>query len=167
MTAKQVTQIRVHNRTIGIVGLDEVLQEMACDWADRSDEDAAGELLRRLSKTNYIPEQVADLYGKAFVREFRKYLGQPFEEEAASEVLEIKILGVGCARCDWLRQAVIDAVQELRVAADVTHITDLREIARYPVLGSPALVMNGTPVCVGSVPSKEQIKQWIRKSTGE
>ena len=93
-------------------------------------------------------------------------MGQPFEAEKDSDVLAIKILGTGCARCDWLRQAAIKAVQELGVAADVTHITDLNDIARYPVLGSPALLMNGTPVCVGKVPSKAQIREWVRHATG-
>lgn len=45
MTAQNVTQIRVNNRTVGIVGLETVLQEMAPDLADRSNEDSTSGIL--------------------------------------------------------------------------------------------------------------------------
>ncbi|MBN2516107.1 MAG: thioredoxin family protein [Deltaproteobacteria bacterium] len=52
-------------------------------------------------------------------------------------------------------------------ASDVEHITDLGEIARYPVRGYPALIINGNTVCVGSVPTKENIKTWVRQAQNE
>lgn len=37
-------------------------------------------------------------------------------------------------------------------------MTDIKEIASYGVMGTPALVVNGRVVCVGSVPSRGKIK---------
>ena len=168
MTDKDVSQIKINNRRIGIVGLESVIQTMAKDYAQKADEEVKAELIKRLSKKNYIPNRAVDKYGQAFVREFRKHLGQPFEEgETVSQTLEIKILGTGCARCDWIKKEVINALSEVNLAADVEHITDIREIAKYRVIGSPALVINGKTMSVGKVPSKEEIKKWLAPFLGQ
>jgi hypothetical protein len=56
-----------------------------------------------LEKRNYISEIAKEEYGKAFLREFNKFLGKVFED-ASLEGLEIKVLGPGCAQCDRLEQ---------------------------------------------------------------
>jgi predicted DsbA family dithiol-disulfide isomerase len=43
----------------------------------------------------------------------------------------------------------------------VDHVTDIKEIARYGIMGSPALLINGKAVAVGSVPPRERIKKWL------
>jgi len=167
MTSRKVTQIAVNNRKVGIVGLENTIDDMADDYARKPDAEIQIEMIRRLSRKNYIPDRAVDNYGRAFVREFRKHLGQAYDEEAGSQSLEVKILGVGCTRCDWMKQEVINALAELNLAADVEHITDIKEITNYRVIGSPALVINGKTRCVGSVPSKEKIKRWLQESTDE
>lgn len=167
MTSSGVTQITVNNRKVGIIGLESTIGDMAEDYAAKTDGEIQSEMVKRLSRKNYIPDRAADNYGKAFVREFRKHLGQAYEEETDAHSLEVKILGVGCARCDWMKQEVINALAELNLAADVEHITDIKEIVRYNIIGSPALIINGETRCVGSVPSKDQIKRWLRESTDQ
>jgi small redox-active disulfide protein 2 len=167
MTVKDVIQIQVNKRKVGIIGLQTAIEEMAYEFGQKSDDEIKVELLKKLSKKNYIPDRVAEDYGKAFVREFRKHLGQPYSDETDSQMLEIKILGTGCARCDWMQQEVINALAELDLAADVEHITDIKEIVTYRVMGAPALVINGKTVCVGSVPSKDKIKKWITQSDSD
>jgi hypothetical protein len=49
----------------------------------------------------------------------------------------------------------------MKIAADLRHVTDIKEIARYKLLGSPALVINNNVVSVGEVPPKSKIRQWI------
>jgi hypothetical protein len=55
----------------------------------------------------------------------------------------------------------MEVLTELRMAAGVDHVTDMKEIARYRVMGSPALVINGRIVAVGSVPPGDKIKRWL------
>jgi len=40
-------------------------------------------------------------------------------------------------------------------------VKDIKEIASYGVMGTPALVMNGKIVSVGTVPSKAKIREWL------
>jgi len=92
MSQDDVTRIKVNKQSIGIIGLKPVMEEMAQEYAERPDTEVQAELVKRVSRTNYIPNQATEDYGKALLREFNKFLGRPYEEDA-SEGLEIKVLG--------------------------------------------------------------------------
>jgi hypothetical protein len=49
----------------------------------------------------------------------------------------------------------------MNIAAGLRHVSDIKEIARYKLLGSPALVINNKVVSVGEVPPKSKIREWI------
>jgi hypothetical protein len=101
MSQDDIIQIRVGGSPVGIRGLKIVLEDMAEEYGDRPDREVVEELLNRLCKKNYIPEKVKENYGKAFLREFKKFLGKPFEDETP-EGIQIKVLGPGCVQCDRL-----------------------------------------------------------------
>jgi len=160
MTDADVSQVRVGDFTAGIIGLKSVLQGMAAEWAEKPDALVAAELVERLSVKNYIPESAKVSYGMAFLREFKKFIGKPYEE-AATDQLEIKILGPGCANCDRLEREVLEAVSELNLRAGIDHVRDIREIGKYGVMGSPALIINGQVKAVGRVPMKSELRKWL------
>ena len=78
---------------MGIIGLKHVLEEVSQEFGDRWDEKVSDELMGRLSKLNYIPENSQKDYEQAFLREFKKFVGQPYERSNL-EGLEIKVLAV-------------------------------------------------------------------------
>jgi small redox-active disulfide protein 2 len=162
MTEKDVVQIQVNGQPVGIIGFKSVLEETAREFRERSDEEVAEEMLRLLGRRNYIPDRSREEYGRTFVREFRKFLGQPYEEEA-EEGLNVKVLGPGCPRCDSLEQEVMAAMAETNMAGGIEHVRDAKEIASFGVMGTPALVVNGKVKCVGRVPSRKQIVGWIKE----
>jgi small redox-active disulfide protein 2 len=163
MSDGDVSQIRVGDFTTGIIGLKSVLQEMAGEWAEKPDAQVAAELVERLSAKNYISESAKVLYGMAFLREFKKFTGKPYEE-AASEQLEIKILGPGCANCDRLEREVMEAVSELDLPAGIDHVRDIQKIGKYGVMGFPALIINGKVKTVGRVPMKSELRKWLSEA---
>lgn len=163
MADKDFTQITIQGIRVGITGLKATVEEMASAYAQKPDEDVAAELIKRIEAGNYIPSKARGAYGKALVREFRKIMGQPFEEEAPVN-LQIRVLGPGCYNCTKLENNVRDVLAELDIAADLIHVTDMQEIGRYGVMGVPALVINEKVVFVGSVPPKSKIKQWLQSS---
>jgi len=155
-------QIKVGKQSIGIIGLTHVIEEVAENFAKKPESEIQAELLNRLSKSNYIPDGMEYSYGKAFLKEFNKYLGKPYEEEK-SEVLEIKVLGPGCPKCKQTEEIVRQVVTETGVDANVEKVSDLMKIAGYGVFGTPAVVVDGEVKSVGKVPTKEEIKAWIGK----
>ena len=163
MTDNDVSQVRVGQFTAGIIGLKSVLHDMAGEWADRPDALVTAELVERLTLKNYIPESAKVYYGMAFLREFKKFIGQPYEEEAPGQ-LEIKILGPGCANCDRLGREVMAVVSELDMPAGVDHIRDIKEIGKYGVMGSPTLIINGKVKAVGRVPMRSELRKWLMET---
>jgi len=160
MSQDDVIPIKVDKHSVGIMGLKSVLEEMAAEYSERTEDEIKTELLNRLSKKNYIPKSAEEIYGKAFLREFKKFIGKS-DEEDAPEGLEIKILGPGCNQCDRLEQEVIEALSEINLTADVEHVRDLKEIGTYGVMGMPGLIINGKVMAVGKVPPKAKIKKWL------
>lgn len=160
MVEKEITRINVGKFPVSIVGLKELLQEMAGAHGSASDDEVGAFMLERLGQINYIPGGAREEYRRAFVREFRKSLGQPWVEEP-SRGLDVKVLGAGCSQCHSLTKLVMEVLTEMDLSAGVEHVMDVREIARYGVMGSPALVVNGKVVAVGSVPLRDRIKKWL------
>jgi small redox-active disulfide protein 2 len=77
--------------------------------------------------------------------------------------MEIKVLGPGCAKCQTTEKNVKEAVAESGVDAKVDKVTNLLEIAKFGVFGTPAVVVDGEVKSVGKIPSKEEVKKWIEK----
>ena len=165
MSQDDVIQIRVGNSPVGIIGLKNVVEDIAEEYGESPDDEVSDELLKRLSKKNYIPDRVKPDYERAFLKEFKKFLGKPYEEEA-SEGVEIKVLGPGCVQCDGLEMTLMQVMAEINLAADIEHIRDIKEIGKYGVMGSPALLINGKVKSVGRVPPKNKLKEWLTEAQG-
>lgn len=162
MPKNHVRQIKVGKNTVGIIGLQSALEDIAKDFAEKPEDEIQAELLKRIAGENYIPDHIKEEYGSAFLREFNKFLGRPYEE-AVSEGLEIKILGPGCPQCDMLEGKLKEVLTEMNLAANIEHITAINEIGKYGVMGTPALLINGEVKCVGSVPPKNKLVAWLKE----
>lgn len=77
--------------------------------------------------------------------------------------MEIKVLGPGCPKCAQVEKMVREAMKEEGVTADVSKVKDMREIASYGVFGTPAVVVDGEVKSVGKIPTKDDIKKWLKK----
>jgi len=164
MTLDDIAQIRIGKNLVGIIGMKQILAEVAKEYIGKLDKEVEAELINRLSKLNYIANKVKNNYGRFFLREFKKFVGETYLEED-SGIMEIKVLGAGCPRCNQLKQEVMAVMVELKLAADVEHVTDIAEIGRHGIMGTPALIINGKVVAVGSVPSKAKIKAWVKEAS--
>ncbi|MBM4308876.1 MAG: thioredoxin family protein [Deltaproteobacteria bacterium] len=76
---------------------------------------------------------------------------------------KIKILGMGCTRCNQLADRTREAVKELGVEAEVIKVQDIKTITNYGVLVTPALVVDGVVKIAGKVPKSEEIKKWLEE----
>ena len=74
----------------------------------------------------------------------------------------IKVLGPGCMNCKTLERRTQEAVAELNVAASVEKVEDVRAIASFGVMRTPALVIDEKLVMQGSVPTVEKIRELIQ-----
>lgn len=82
-------------------------------------------------------------------------------------MMEIKVLGTGCAGCKALYETVKQVVAEEGRQATVVKEEDLVKIMSYNVMSLPALVVNGKVVAKGRRLSLEQVKELLKESDGE
>lgn len=73
----------------------------------------------------------------------------------------IKILGTGCAKCNRLEQLTREVVAELGLDARFEHVKDMQQIMAYPIMTTPALVVDEEVKVSGRIPSKDEIRQWL------
>lgn len=74
----------------------------------------------------------------------------------------IKILGSGCAKCDRLEQVTRAAVAELGVEASFEHVREMDKIMAYPIMTTPALVIDEQVVASGRIPGKDELLGWLK-----
>ncbi len=158
MLEEDITQISLGKFRVGITGLKAAIEELKSSQG-RADAEIAQALFAKLQPRNYIPASSQEQYKKAFLREFKKALGEKVEEERSA--LSIKILGPGCPSCDRLEQTVMAVLVELDLPAAVEHVRDLKEIAALGVMGMPALLINDEVKAVGQMPTTAMLKKWL------
>jgi small redox-active disulfide protein 2 len=78
-------------------------------------------------------------------------------------MIEIKILGTGCAKCKSLEKLTREVVEKNGIQATIIKIDDITEIMKYHILSTPALVVNEKVEIKGYVPSSSQIKEILSK----
>lgn len=76
-------------------------------------------------------------------------------------MLDIKILGSGCANCKKLEAVARDAATSAGLAAEFSKVTDMKNILAYDLVSTPGLVINGKLVCSGRIPTQAEVRQWM------
>jgi small redox-active disulfide protein 2 len=82
-------------------------------------------------------------------------------------MLTVKVLGPGCANCERLGAAAVEALQMLGANAAIEHVTDPAEFRRYHLMMTPGLVVNEKVVCAGRVPEATEIVSMLATALAE
>ena len=75
--------------------------------------------------------------------------------------MKIEILGSGCKKCTNLAANVEQVANRLSLNIELEKVTDMTSIVDYGVMSTPAIVINGTVVSSGRVPSDTEIEQLL------
>ena len=81
-------------------------------------------------------------------------------------MVEIKVLGPGCANCKKLEQITRKVVETLGADANVTKVTDYQEIVELGVMATPGLIVNDEVVSSGRIPSETEVTTWVTDALG-
>ena len=78
-------------------------------------------------------------------------------------MLNIKVLGSGCANCKRLEAETRTALDGAGITYELEKVTDYADIAAYGILSTPGLVINEQVMSAGRIPKRDQIVGWARE----
>jgi small redox-active disulfide protein 2 len=82
-------------------------------------------------------------------------------------MLNIKVLGSGCANCKRLEQMVKATADQLGVEAEIVKVTDPSKYVDYGVMATPGLVINGVTVSSGRLPSMAEVTTYLTSALAD
>ncbi|MCH2239710.1 MAG: glutaredoxin [Sphingomonadales bacterium RIFCSPHIGHO2_01_FULL_65_20] len=75
---------------------------------------------------------------------------------------DIKVLGPGCKRCQTTEDMVKAAAAALGIEASIEKITDYAEMAKYGIVSTPGIVIDGKVVHAGGLPKEDDLTRWLQ-----
>jgi small redox-active disulfide protein 2 len=82
-------------------------------------------------------------------------------------MVNIKVLGSGCANCKRLEALVTKVVAAHNIQAEIQKVTDYAEIMKWPILATPGLVINNRLLAAGRIPSEAEVVSWLTAAAEE
>ena len=81
--------------------------------------------------------------------------------------MEIKVLGSGCANCKRLYAEAEKAIAQAGQEATLSKVESIEEIMGFGVMRTPALVIDGSVVASGKIPSAAEIATFITTASAK
>jgi small redox-active disulfide protein 2 len=75
---------------------------------------------------------------------------------------DVKVLGPGCARCKTTEAMVRDAAASLGIDISVEKISDYEAIAKFGIVSTPGIVIDGKVVHAGGLPKSDDLQRWLQ-----
>lgn len=77
-------------------------------------------------------------------------------------MMNVKILGGGCSKCEALLANTKEAISTLGVDAEIEYITDFSVIAGYGIMSTPAIVIDEKVASTGKVLKPKEIEKLLK-----
>lgn len=78
-------------------------------------------------------------------------------------MVKFEVYGPGCPKCQNAAEIIVNTLAELNVAAEVVKISDLDAMLDKGILKTPAIYLEGKKLLEGKVPTKDDVKAWLKK----
>jgi small redox-active disulfide protein 2 len=78
--------------------------------------------------------------------------------------VKIEVLGTGCAKCNALERTTRAVADRLGLDYELVHVTDLRRLASYGVMMTPALVVNGQVKVAGKLVGEAELTKILQEA---
>ena len=82
-------------------------------------------------------------------------------------MIDIKVVGPGCANCQKLESLCKEVVAENGIDAKIEKVTDVKQFADLGIMLTPGLIINGKVVASGKIPVKSTLAHWIQEAASD
>ena len=79
-------------------------------------------------------------------------------------MIEVKVLGTGCANCKLIKKLIEDATSENGIEINLEKVEDMAEIMSYGIMSTPGVIVDGKIAHTGGIPDKKTILSWFEFS---
>jgi len=76
-------------------------------------------------------------------------------------MLDIKVLGTGCANCKATVKLVEEVASAKNVEITLEKVEDIQKIMTYNIMSTPAIVIDGQVVHAGGIPARSKVESWF------
>ena len=73
----------------------------------------------------------------------------------------VKVLGKGCHNCLATARLISDVAAAKGVLIEMEKVEDFQDIARYGILSTPGVVIDGKVVHAGGIPARDKVESWF------
>ncbi len=80
--------------------------------------------------------------------------------------MKFEVIGNGCRKCIELEKRVKEAIAILGLNAEVEHTYDINRLIALGVVSTPVLVLDGTVILSGMLPTMDYLVSLIRSKAG-
>lgn len=80
--------------------------------------------------------------------------------------MKLQILGTGCPKCNKLAELVERVAREQKLDFTLEKVTDITAIMAAGVMMTPALVVDGTVIVSGRIPSESELQNLLKQAAG-
>jgi hypothetical protein len=155
-----VSRVNIGGNTVGLVDLEEIFQEVK-EAGFNDKEQLKGLILDKVTSKNYIPSKMVPIYREDLYEEFLVFTGELVKRRSSSSAQEVRLFGACCSSCEKIDGMIKNILTRENIGADYQHITDMREIARAGIMGTPAVMVNGSIILSGHVPAENQLERML------
>jgi small redox-active disulfide protein 2 len=78
-------------------------------------------------------------------------------------MLNIKVVGGGCANCNKLAALCEEVVSEQNLEANIDKVTDINTFADLGIFKTPGLLVNDAVLSQGKIPAKSSLEDWLKE----
>ena len=75
--------------------------------------------------------------------------------------MKLVIYGPGCAKCKQAEEVVRRVVAASGATVEVEKVSEIREMVKAGVMGTPAVAVDGVIKVAGRVPRPEEVEAWL------
>ncbi len=76
-------------------------------------------------------------------------------------MIDIKILGTGCANCKATQRLIEHVLAARDIQARLEKVEDIPSIMQYGVMSTPSVVIDGKVRHSGGIPTRSQVETWF------
>lgn len=73
----------------------------------------------------------------------------------------IKVLGTGCSNCKNTIKLIEEVAKAKQQTISLEKVEDIEKIMAYNILSTPGVVIDGTVVHAGGMPTKAKVESWF------